>query len=77
MSEIMSIYNNTPSCESRRLILILSSHTSLGFPSGLFKSALSDIKRNGHGLESQKERGDGVMWTGLIWLRIGTGGELL
>jgi hypothetical protein len=20
---------------------------------------------------------DGVMWTGLIWLRIGTGGELL
>jgi hypothetical protein len=23
------------------------------------------------------ERWDGVMWTGLIWLRIGTGGELL
>jgi hypothetical protein len=22
-------------------------------------------------------RRDGVMWTGLIWLRIGTGGELL
>jgi hypothetical protein len=21
--------------------------------------------------------GDGVMWTGLVWLRIGTGGELL
>jgi hypothetical protein len=21
--------------------------------------------------------GDGVMWTGLLWLRIGTGGELL
>jgi hypothetical protein len=20
---------------------------------------------------------DGVMWTGLVWLRIGTGGELL
>jgi uncharacterized membrane protein len=23
------------------------------------------------------ERLDGVMWTGLVWLRIGTGGELL
>jgi hypothetical protein len=23
------------------------------------------------------ERSDGVMWTGLVWLRIGTGGELL
>jgi hypothetical protein len=23
------------------------------------------------------ERRDGVMWTGLDWLRIGTGGELL
>jgi hypothetical protein len=23
------------------------------------------------------EKWDGVMWTGLIWLRIGTGGELL
>jgi hypothetical protein len=23
------------------------------------------------------ERWDGMMWTGLIWLRIGTGGELL
>jgi hypothetical protein len=23
------------------------------------------------------EEGDGVMWTGLVWLRIGTGGELL
>jgi hypothetical protein len=23
------------------------------------------------------ERWDGVMWTGLAWLRIGTGGELL
>jgi hypothetical protein len=23
------------------------------------------------------ERRDGVMWTGLVWLRIGTGGELL
>jgi hypothetical protein len=23
------------------------------------------------------ERCDGVMWTGLVWLRIGTGGELL
>jgi hypothetical protein len=23
------------------------------------------------------ERWDGVMWTGLVWLRIGTGGELL
>jgi hypothetical protein len=22
------------------------------------------------------ERWDGVMWTGLVWLRIGTGGEL-
>jgi hypothetical protein len=22
-------------------------------------------------------RCDGVMWTGLVWLRIGTGGELL
>jgi hypothetical protein len=22
-------------------------------------------------------RRDGVMWTGLVWLRIGTGGELL
>jgi hypothetical protein len=21
--------------------------------------------------------GDGMMWTGLVWLRIGTGGELL
>jgi hypothetical protein len=24
-----------------------------------------------------RERWDGVMWTGLVWLRIGTGGELL
>jgi hypothetical protein len=24
-----------------------------------------------------EERWDGVMWTGLVWLRIGTGGELL
>jgi hypothetical protein len=23
------------------------------------------------------ERWDGVMWTELVWLRIGTGGELL
>jgi hypothetical protein len=23
------------------------------------------------------EMWDGVMWTGLVWLRIGTGGELL
>jgi hypothetical protein len=23
------------------------------------------------------ERWDGVMWTGLVWLRIGTGEELL
>jgi hypothetical protein len=23
------------------------------------------------------ERWDGVMWIGLVWLRIGTGGELL
>jgi hypothetical protein len=23
------------------------------------------------------ERWDGVMWTGLVWLRIGTGGEFL
>jgi hypothetical protein len=23
------------------------------------------------------ERLDGVMWTGFVWLRIGTGGELL
>jgi hypothetical protein len=23
------------------------------------------------------QRWDGVMWTGLVWLRIGTGGELL
>jgi hypothetical protein len=23
------------------------------------------------------ERWDGVMWTGLVWLRIGTGGEHL
>jgi hypothetical protein len=23
------------------------------------------------------ERWDEVMWTGLVWLRIGTGGELL
>jgi hypothetical protein len=23
------------------------------------------------------EKWDGVMWTGLVWLRIGTGGELL
>jgi hypothetical protein len=23
------------------------------------------------------ERWDGVMWTGLVWFRIGTGGELL
>jgi hypothetical protein len=26
---------------------------------------------------SLQERWDGVMWTGLVWLRIGTGGELL
>jgi hypothetical protein len=24
-----------------------------------------------------RERSDGVMWTGLVWLRIGTGGELM
>jgi hypothetical protein len=30
-------------------------------------------KRNAYRLE----RVDGVMWTGLVWLRIGTGGELL
>jgi hypothetical protein len=24
-----------------------------------------------------RRRCDGVMWTGLVWLRIGTGGELL
>jgi hypothetical protein len=24
-----------------------------------------------------RRRWDGVMWTGLVWLRIGTGGELL
>jgi hypothetical protein len=24
-----------------------------------------------------EERWDGVMWIGLVWLRIGTGGELL
>jgi hypothetical protein len=24
-----------------------------------------------------EERWDGVMWTGLVWLRKGTGGELL
>jgi hypothetical protein len=23
------------------------------------------------------KRWDGVMWTGLVWLRLGTGGELL
>jgi hypothetical protein len=23
------------------------------------------------------EKRDGVVWTGLVWLRIGTGGELL
>jgi hypothetical protein len=28
-------------------------------------------------LESILERWDGVMWTGLVWLKIGTGGELL
>jgi hypothetical protein len=27
--------------------------------------------------EELLERWDGVMWTGLVWLRIGTGGELL
>jgi hypothetical protein len=28
-------------------------------------------------LEWILERWNGVMWTGLVWLRIGTGGELL
>jgi hypothetical protein len=28
-------------------------------------------------LEWILERWDGVMWTGLVWLRIGTGAELL
>jgi hypothetical protein len=28
-------------------------------------------------LGSILESWDGVMWTGLVWLRIGTGGELL
>jgi hypothetical protein len=28
-------------------------------------------------LGSILERLDGVMWTGWVWLRIGTGGELL
>jgi hypothetical protein len=27
--------------------------------------------------EKSSGRWDGVMWTGLVWLRIGTGGELL
>jgi hypothetical protein len=30
-----------------------------------------------YGHEIILEKWDGVMWTGLIWLRIGTGGELL
>jgi hypothetical protein len=36
-----------------------------------------------YGWESQRERGlilerwDGLMWTGLVWLKIGTGGDLL
>jgi hypothetical protein len=29
------------------------------------------------GLRWTLERWDGVMWTALIWFRIGTGGELL
>jgi hypothetical protein len=28
-------------------------------------------------LERPRRRWDGVMWSGLVWLRIGTGGELL
>jgi hypothetical protein len=28
-------------------------------------------------IRTDLERWDGVMWTGLVWLRIGTGGELL
>jgi hypothetical protein len=31
----------------------------------------------GHSNDYHVERWDGVMWTGLVWLRIGTGGELL
>jgi hypothetical protein len=41
-------------------------------------------KRNAYRLLVGKPEGksplgrwDGVMWTGLVWLRIGTGGELL
>jgi hypothetical protein len=29
------------------------------------------------GLAQVRNRWDGVLWTGLVWLRIGTGGELL
>jgi hypothetical protein len=32
---------------------------------------------NPHDHNAILERWDGVMWTGLVWLRIGTGGELL
>jgi hypothetical protein len=28
-------------------------------------------------IESRRMRWDAVMWTGLVWLRIGAGGELL
>jgi hypothetical protein len=28
-------------------------------------------------MDMRLEKWDGVMWTGLVWLRIGTGGELL
>jgi hypothetical protein len=34
-------------------------------------------KRRRRWVDNILERWDGVMWIGLVWLRIGTGGELL
>jgi hypothetical protein len=53
----MSIYNNTLSCKSRRLILILSSLTSLGFSTWFIPITLSEIKRNEYRLLVGKPEG--------------------
>jgi hypothetical protein len=47
----------------------------VGKPEG--KSPLGRPRHRGIILGLILERWDGVMWTGFVWLRIGTGGEPL
>jgi hypothetical protein len=49
---------------------------SVGKPEGKRQSEDLDI-RGMVILKWTSEKDDGVLWTGLIWLRIGTGGGLL